>query len=340
MKNIFAALTLFFCLGTSAKVMVGEPNRGGFKGNPVDLDVMMTFKSRTTVFFYSEEDADFFNAYGDQLKEEWTITPLIFAPRKEARKYIKQPEKYNIFHRYSKMRIKWTSTCEPFVEFIHLYLNLYVNLQDERKCISSIILGPSAKEFDFLAENYITGLKSQSNCKALTSESARRIDIAQNRLATNGDILNLKPAYLKLFLKEISTKLEKRINTSVMDNVFDEEALGLLSEKTLIIPEEILYVFDRKTQSVLRQDEKDLLKKYDYKYKLKSDAAIQALLLDEKKNEDYYFLIPAIANTDKLFNIYKSDGTHVMSMARHFSREFSAKDFKKIGKQIRKSAKS
>ncbi len=324
-----------------AQLIIGTPTKFGTNAKEVDTENLRNFKNTTTVFFYNEENSEYFEEHGDKIKQDWHITPLIFAPVSESEKYAQaRYGTYSFFSYYMIGSVLGSS----YVEDSWTFLDLKVPSDGDFETISRLALGPETKDAIYLSRFFLndkpkTGLFEQLLENPMKNEESIYINRAMKYLQTKASFTNLYPGIFRHYLKYIDKGLSSGETRGIMDPPPHGKKLADLAKDTLIVPEDILLHWDKKGEKFEVLDPKELFSKYDYQYKILSLHEINELFLGRGKTEGLFIMVPALSSQNQFINIYTPDGEWIYSDWDASGNGFKARDMKKISKKISKAAK-
>ncbi len=343
MPTRFIVLALLLAARLSfAQLIIGTPGTFGIKGKEVDTETMQRFKKTTTVFFYNEEDAAYFEDDSIRIKRNWKITPLFFVPVSRMEEFTEA-----LHGTYSFLDYHLTGSVREhsYVQDSWAFLDLRVPVPNgEFKNIARLALGPETKDAVFLSRFYLNDQgESERLIKILKnpmqSVESVHIDRAVKYLQTKASFTNFYPGIFRYYLGYINNGLEAGETRGINDSPTDDMQLSALAEGTLIVPESILLDWDKRRKKFEALDPGKLFSKYDYKYKVLSAYEINDLFLSDSTGEGLFIMVPALSSGNQFINIYTPDGKWVYSDWEKSGGGFDARDIKEISKRISKAVK-
>lgn len=319
MKSRNKIITLFL---SSTICLYGQINVGDAlmpsamnKGGKFEKENVEEFKKTTTVCFVQNKDKGKLAEYKKAASQAWNFNKIEFAIISDYSKYAgKAGYSFITITGIVADRGNASSTSSYFLKFWYPFQTKKGKMDEKVIARVDLYLDP-ATTGDLM---YGSGNKEDKS-SAMVSDQAV--------------FYNLSPGYLKCYLAVVNKYLNEQKKHFLFEEETDPKLLKALSKDTLFLPEYIKLGSGMATGKV--RDEKELLEKYEYKYKLLSNDAISNKILGANKNTFVFSYI--YFGAQKFYSIFEaSKGTIVYSAYESMSMKgLNEGDFKKISKQIK-----
>lgn len=275
-------------------------------------------KATQTHFILTNEQWKQKAAYEQQLRTNWTYTPIDVIRLSDAPLYFSQPaQSFFVIEGLNTEvsgSVNYTTT--------HLYWTLM---------IPKFTPGKKGKNKDESSRFTRFELSPTPETLFLGSYIAR-MEKSADTLYRTGLFFNDSPAMLGLYLCEAQRNLEKGFARSRFNGMRDEKELAQLAKQTLYIPESVFRTNTGQLDKMLPEKEiKAMLKSYPHRYEIVPDARLSELT--SRPDQPVYVLDYVQSSNDKFVSVYKSGHGLIYHDYTAAKYKLKAKDFGKIFKK-------
>lgn len=315
--KIKSIIPLMFVCSLQAQINVGDAMMPTAinKGGSFEKDEVEAFKKTTTVCFLQDKDKVKIADYQKAASQAWNFNKIEFATVSDYAKYANKPG-------YSFITISGviadrgnaSSTSSYFLKFWYPFEKKKGKIEEKIVARVDLYLDPATN-----GELIFGGGNKEDKASAMVSDKAV--------------FYNLSPGYMKCYLAVVNKYLNEQKKHFLFDEESDKKLLKAMAKDTLFLPEFVKLGSGMATGKT--RDEKELLGKYDYKYKFLSDQAISDKILNAKKNTFVFSYI--YFSSQKFYSIFEAKtGSIVFSAYEGMSMKgLNDGDFKKLSKEIK-----
>jgi hypothetical protein len=305
---------------------------------------MEKLKSSTTLFIVKDNEGDQMEAYQKAIDKVWDFTKVKVISFKELKNYNgKEGYSFFVINRFRKdvdTRNHVTGKGGLSYTYTEYYLTLSLPMEVKNKKgktetnnvgFCRINLFPDTKTMnignlydqDYNGNLYDTNLKNIGN---LYDQSG-----VTYRLYTEGHFKNLNPAMVSLYLEQVQKDLKASKRIWLFEESKDKNELKKLANKTLLIPDYVLEKFNKfNGEESVREDKKELFKKYPYKYKIVTKEELNQEI--QSANETLYILDYVKNVSSKCVSVYSTKKGLIYKSYTPRSYNLKSRDLKAIVK--------
>jgi hypothetical protein len=305
-KTLFALLLIFAFTKSEAQFKISN------------LDYLSKIKDGTTYVAMKNPDAPVVKDYIDVFKKYWTFSKVEFIKYSDIQKKVSSESSFFEIGGFevSAQGAYITSTNT------HIYLKLWA-------CSDKFLKNKNKKLSD-MDKIEIARIELYTDFSSLYSPKI----LMSSDYDGGGHIRNWGPGFLKNYIQDLMTLLDANKERSLFSGVSDVKTIKELKNQTLFVPDYVLIKFNKMTgDESSRQDEKNIMSDYKYKYEILTTEALNKKIMTEK--DPFYYLVYVKSSTDKFVSIFNSQtGEMIYSSYSPMSYNFGSKDMKDISSKI------
>ena len=278
-------------------------------------EIIEKLKSTTTVFFLKENTRSFNDSIKAVVKSVWDLSPIIFADIDDYKKY-STDLKYSYFCIDASWElVKRGLFAEYFNSSMRVYLTLHVSTEVLKKGklnsvgLCRIELFPDAKTLQLLID-------------AADWDAINKINYE------NAVFHNWSPVFLKAQIETLKSNLKNNRRIGLYESIKSDSLTQFLLQDTLYVSKNLLFTFkDRPVRE--KENEENLFKNYNYKYRICTDAELYDIFEIQKRGRLLFEYVKS--SSDKIIIIYDMKNKNIL-YRRHspMSRNMTAKDIEII----------
>ncbi|RQO31102.1 hypothetical protein DBR32_10380 [Taibaiella sp. KBW10] len=310
-------------LSAKAQIQIGS-NESSPNPGKIDKEDFESFKKTTTFFVLQEKDYAQEEAYREAIAKVWTVTPFKIVKPEDINTANKKQTSFFFFGGFMTVRRGQSTTSYH----THLSYDLFMLEKDkkgnpDKKLYAKIMLHPDA---DTYSE---TMRYAHSRDKVFSQKIIPYI-------YGKSELNNWSPVTLSGYLKVINDHLLQEETRSVFKETINKEALQVLKNDTLYIPDYVNIKFNMFTmgEKDTEEDAAELQAAYKYPVRYVSLKELNRLAVQNPNGIKYLSYIKS--STDKHVSVFDSKtGAMLYTVYVAVSYNFKHKDLRKLANYIK-----
>lgn len=296
-----------------------------------NIEKIEQVKNGTTYVAMKDPDTESAKAYKEIFEKYWTFSKIEFIKYSEIEKKVAPGCSFFTIGGYETktqfVRLYRDGSRQNGIDYsnTHLYLEFWT-VRDK------VFKRTKQKELENSDKVLIGRIELFTDFKALSNPDL----LYQQDYDGNGHIRNWSPGILKNYIQTLALFLNKNEKHSLYTEISNPVELKKLKNQTLWIPDYIFIKFNSFTgDESSRHEEKDLFKKYKYKYKVVSMNELSNEILSS--GAAFYYAVYVKSSTDKYITVINSNtGEIIYSKYTSISYNVKAGDFEDLSDKIEK----